>query len=118
MPPPDDTVDCPANTVTLPPLSVLPAPTVTRTEPALPFVDAPVPTEILPLLPTLAVPELKLSRPDTPLSPLHWVWIVIDPLDVDDPVPLASAIAPPEVVRPSPAVANIAPPFPLAAPLP
>ena len=87
-------------------------------DPALPFVDAPDPTEMLPLLPTLAVPALKLKRPDTPLSPLFWVMIVIEPLDVDDPLPLANAIAPPDVVSPTPAVPTMAPPLPLAEPLP
>ena len=70
-------------------------------EPALPEVDAPVPTEMLPLLPSLVEPELKLSRPDTPLSPDITVLTVMDPLDVDEPVPLLRATAPPEFDVPS-----------------
>jgi hypothetical protein len=40
---------------------------------------------MLPLLPTLAVPELKLSHPDTPLSPEFIVRTVTEPLDVFEP---------------------------------
>jgi len=40
---------------------------------------------MLPLLPTLAVPELKLKRPDTPLSPEFIVRTVTEPLDVIEP---------------------------------
>ena len=78
-------VVCPAKIHTPPPSPVLPAPTVTRMEPDLPFVDGPVPTEMLPLLPKLAVPALKLSRPDTPLSPEFIVRTLTDPLDVIEP---------------------------------
>ena len=51
----------------------------------------------------LVVPELKLSRPDTPLSPDFTVLTVTEPLDVDEPVPLLKATAPPEFDVPSPA---------------
>ena len=40
---------------------------------------------MLPLLPMLAVPELKLSRPDTPTLPEFIVRTVTDPLDVIEP---------------------------------
>ena len=40
---------------------------------------------MLPLLPTLAVPELKLRRPDTPTLPEFIVRTVTDPLDVIEP---------------------------------
>ena len=78
-------VASPANTMTSPPSLVFPEPTVTRMDPALPLVECPVPTEMLPLLPTLAVPELKLKRPDTPLSPEFIVRTVTEPLDVIEP---------------------------------
>ena len=56
-----------------------------RIEPAFPTVEAPEPMEMLPLLPELAVPELKLKRPDTPLSPEFIVRTVTEPLDVIEP---------------------------------
>jgi hypothetical protein len=59
------------------------------------LVAFPDPTETLPLLPSLVVPELKLSRPDTPLSPPRTVRMVIEPLDVDVPSPVDSTNAPP-----------------------
>jgi hypothetical protein len=62
----------------------------------LPVVAAPVPTDTLPLFPTLAVPELKLSRPDTPTLPAFIVRTVTDPLDVVDPYPDSTDTAPPE----------------------
>ena len=85
MAPPERAVDSPANIVTLPPVDVVPGPTDTRILPLLPFVECPVPIEMLPLLPTLAVPELKLKRPDTPLSPEFIVRTVTEPLDVIEP---------------------------------
>ena len=108
----------PAKIHTPPPSPVLPAPTVTRMDPPLPLVAGPVPTETLPLLPTLAVPELKLSHPDTPLSPAFTARMVIEPLDVDEPYPVARSNAPPLIEVPSPAVASRSPPSPLLEPLP
>ena len=75
----------PAKIHTPPPSPVLPAPTVTRMDPALPVVARSEPIEMLPLLPTLAVPELKLRRPDTPTLPEFIVRTVTDPLDVIEP---------------------------------
>ena len=75
----------PAKIHTPPPSPVLPAPTVTRMDPALPLVARSEPTEMLPLLPTLAVPELKLRRPDTPLLPELYVLNDIFPLEVVEP---------------------------------
>jgi hypothetical protein len=60
-----------------------------------------VPIDKLPLFPSLVEPELKLSRPDTPLSPELTVLTVMEPLDVDEPVPLLKATAPPEFDVPS-----------------
>ena len=108
----------PAKIHTPPPSPVLPAPTVTRMDPALPLVARSEPTEMLPLLPTLAVPELKLKRPDTPLSPALTARTVMVPLDVDEPYPVASSNAPPLIEVPSPLVASKSPPSPLEEPLP
>ena len=54
-------------------------------DPALPVVARSEPIEMLPLLPKLAVPELKLRRPDTPTLPEFIVRTVTDPLDVIEP---------------------------------
>jgi hypothetical protein len=102
----------PAKIHTPPPSPVLPAPTVTRMEPALPFVDAPLPIETLPLFPSLVVPELKLSHPETPLVPELCVLMVIEPLDVEHPMPLESAMEPPEYVSPLPLRIITVPPLP------
>jgi len=83
--PPLDTVDSPENTRKSPPSPVSPAPTVTRMDPPFPLVARSVPIEMLPLLPTLVDPELKLSRPDTPLLPALNVLVVMEPLEVVEP---------------------------------
>ena len=75
----------PEKMCTLPPRPVLPLPTVIVIEPALPLVEYPVPIDRVPESPLLVVPELKLSRPLTPLLPELTVRIVIEPLDVDEP---------------------------------
>ena len=57
----------PADTTIRPPIPLLPLPTVTLTAPALPVVDAALPIDIEPLVPDDALPELKDSKPETPL---------------------------------------------------
>jgi hypothetical protein len=103
-------------------------------EPPLPFVVAPEPIDKLPLLPTLAVPELKLSCPDTPVVPALNVLNVILPLDCVEPNPDDNLIAPPDravdwpaktatlppvSVSPAPTVTRMLPPLPFVdAPVP
>ena len=65
--PPVCTVLWPDATVIRPPAPLFPLPTVILTAPDLPPVDAPLPIEIAPDVPELAVPELNVSKPLTPL---------------------------------------------------
>ena len=65
--PPVRTVLSPDATVIRPPAPLLPLPTVMLIAPDLPPVDAPLPIEIEPDVPELAVPELNVSKPLTPL---------------------------------------------------
>jgi hypothetical protein len=58
-----------------------------KIEPPSPFVAMPVPIEIVPLEPSLVVPDENLIDPLTPESPPLDVWIVIEPLVVEDPYP-------------------------------
>jgi hypothetical protein len=57
------------------------------------------------------VPELKLSRPDTPALPAFIVRTVTDPLDVDEPYPDSTDTAPPEWPLPAPPPTSTAPPL-------
>ena len=68
-------------------------------------------------MPELDVPELKDSRPLTPLSPLSEVPIVMAPLDVAIPWPLVTPMAPPVNTVLCPEAIVIRPPTPLL-PLP
>jgi hypothetical protein len=93
--PPVRTVLSPAATVIKPPVPLKPVPTVMLTAPALPSVAAPVPRKMAPEEPEFDVPELNESRPLTPLSPAFEVRIVIAPLVLAIPWPLAKLMAPP-----------------------
>ena len=85
--------------------------------PDLPPVDAPLPIEIEPDVPELAVPELNVSKPLTPLSPAFDDAIVIAPLVLAMPWPLITPIAPPVCTVLWPEATVIRPPAPLL-PLP
>jgi len=56
-------------------------------------------------LPLLAVPELKMSKPLTPLVPAFAVRMLSEPLVVDDPEPLAMLTEPPVMTLLVPAYA-------------
>ena len=93
--PPVSTVLWPDATVIKPPAPLLPLPTVMLMAPPLPLVDAPEPIEMAPDEPELAVPELNESNPLTPLSPALAETMVIAPLVLAMPCPLATPTAPP-----------------------
>ena len=71
----------------------------------------PVPMDKLPESPLLVVPELKLRRPLTPALPALTVRIVIEPLDVDEPYPASTEMAPPDMPLPAPPAISTDPPF-------
>ena len=100
--PPVCTVLRPVSMLTRPPAPLVPLPAEMLTSPPRPTVAAPLPRSSDPLLPVLDVPEEKISMPLTPLVPELAVRIVIMPLDVDVPSPVATLNAPPvcTVLRP------------------
>ena len=95
----------------------MPLPTLILMLPPLPPVDAADPIEIEPVVPELEVPELKMSRPLTPLCPALVVRIEIAPLVLAIPWPLATLTEPPVAIVLCPAAMVKRPPAPLL-PLP
>ena len=85
MRPPDEDDDTPADTITSPPVPLLPEPTVTYTEPPRPTDALPEPTYNAPLLPELDVPVLNTIIPLTPLVPELADANNTLPLDLDEP---------------------------------
>ena len=132
--PPVWTVLKPASTARPPPEPQVPPPTVISSEPPRPEVAAPLPMYKAPLLALIDVPELKTSRPLTPVLPEFAVRIVILPLLLAVPSPVSKLRKPPvctvltpartptrpaDPLVPLPTVSNRAPPRPdVAAPLP
>ena len=85
----------PADSTIWPPAPEVPVPTVIETAPPRPPVATPDPMYSAPVLPPLDVPDEKTSLPLEPESPEFAVRMVIAPLDVDVPSPVAMARAPP-----------------------
>ena len=100
-----------------PPAPLLPLPMVTLIAPALPPVEAADPIETEPVVPDVDVPELNASKPDTPASPALEDAIVIAPLVLAMPCPLATPTVPPVRTVLWPDCTRISPPVPLL-PLP
>jgi len=102
-------VETPADTVTSPPVPLLPGPTVTYTEPPRPDDALPEPKYNAPLLPELDVPVLNTNTPLTPDVPAFADDITTAPLDVV-PYPDNINTPPPVLDDDSPAVSIMLPP--------
>ena len=97
--PPEEPEEAPADSTSSPP-DTLPtaAPTVTYMAPPRPEVAEPVPKYNDPLFPKLALPELRMIVPLTPVVPALGVAIETVPLEVLEPIPLVMVIRPPAAV--------------------
>ena len=107
----------PADSTIWPPAPEVPVPTVIETAPPRQPVATPDPMYSAPVLPPLDVPDEKTSLPLEPESPEFAVRMVIAPLDVDVPSPVAMARAPPVRDTDRPVAMLMPPPTPLV-PLP
>jgi hypothetical protein len=105
-------VEFPAAIVRLPPFPLFPSPTPTYIEPPFPPVAAPVRNERDPVSPELDVPVLKSNIPEAPVPPEFAVDMLAEPDVAMLLMPLLTAIFPPRLPNPRPAVKVTLPPRP------
>jgi hypothetical protein len=110
-PPVTAAVADPEEITMLPPGYAVPDPTFTKTEPPKPEVAERVAMSKDPEEPELEVPDLNKIAPLTPNVPALADIKLIAPLDVADPEPETSEIAPPVKPELSPVVTRTLPPF-------